>query len=981
MKPTDLLLLPLLLVAACAAAAADKGPAQLELLEPAGGAGATYAHRYRPGSYFGYSVAAYADQGIPYVIVGAPLDYVSSWRDEPNGDRRIGRAYRCEHRRVSGWSCERTPSASRSSNRAEYKGMGHVEPGSRAGQWMGAAVAATSVGRDGYFSACAPRFVSKSGVGGDDAWTAIGECLVYPGLSHPYHVISPCNRSSLPAAGPGADPGQCLSGFSSSVLGFKDGRDSVLYFAAGLPGCHDSNGELYVGRFVNRNFTGGWTYRRPSGIEALLAGRSRSLYLGQAVQLAELVQQRPGDSSGRHSRRQRAPHLLASRSVWIEANWKGAVTVMDVFMAGELHVKDALGSIGDGFGYSLTTGDINGDGYGDIAVGAPYHSNSSGSRVNSGRVYIYYGSGRPDGGYSVRPEPTVLEAAEWKTGRFGHSLANVGDVDEDGLDDLAIGCPYCGPAGNGEVHVFLGRRGRPISRRPHQVLRAEDHTLDDGTVLKQFGWSVTGGVDIDGNGYPDVVVGSHSSAAITLYRTRPAVRLSVGQGDLRAPDRIDVRRCGDGSDVGDCRIRLSGSFRLACGSQVNLTGRQLDVEMRLDSDSRQAPSRKRLHWATSRNDVIIRRVKLGCNESFEFEELADIVPATARADLVTPIVAQLRLAPAWQSADWGTPQADGANSPMRPALHPASDTAADFPDMEPLRPECGPDNVCRPGLRLRLQRARLGELDDDADIDDASSGVVIYGGERGTRVRLQALVENSGEAAHEPVLRLRLPARVDVQWASESGLMADEVRCGEAAESADVGERVLACSLGRQLPGLAPGQAPVVVVAELSLGAHLESGGGANFTVHAAVSCQEAAASDEGTSSAASFDFAVFSRAELRLTGAAASRDVVIDARTEAVTPQAGRRYRLETLGAHFNHSFEFFNAGPSPLLNVEVNLTVPVETESGDTLVYLLDRIALATADRNWERLTAAPRVLEATSDRQLRGPRATSASSTGST
>lgn len=92
-------------------------------------------------------------------------------------------------------------------------------------------------------------------------------------------------------------------------------------------------------------------------------------------------------------------------------------------------------------------------------------------------------------------------------------MAALGDINLDGYGDFAVGAPYDGPNNRGAVYIFHGSREGPL-KKASQVIYAEDIV---GSTLSTFGFSLSGGIDLDGNQYPDMVVGAYdSNLAIVL---------------------------------------------------------------------------------------------------------------------------------------------------------------------------------------------------------------------------------------------------------------------------------------------------------------------------------------------------------------------------------------------------------------------------------------------------------------------------------
>ena len=139
------------------------------------------------------------------------------------------------------------------------------------------------------------------------------------------------------------------------------------------------------------------------------------------------------------------------------------------------------------------------------------------------------------GGLDPIARPQVLTGPRPES-RFGFSVSAAGDVNNDGYQDLIVGAPY---AGNGAVFLYLGGPDG-VGRRPSQVVRAEDLP---GAPLKTFGYSLSGGMDMDMNNHSDVLVGAYASDAVAILRARPVIDIVTWFGNKTV--RIDptVKGC------------------------------------------------------------------------------------------------------------------------------------------------------------------------------------------------------------------------------------------------------------------------------------------------------------------------------------------------------------------------------------------------------------------------------------------------------
>ncbi|MBN2426465.1 MAG: FG-GAP repeat protein [Calditrichaceae bacterium] len=151
----------------------------------------------------------------------------------------------------------------------------------------------------------------------------------------------------------------------------------------------------------------------------------------------------------------------------------------------------------DKFGYSVAcAGDVNGDDFDDVIVGAPENDDYG---YNSGLSYVYFGGSMMDN------SPDLILATEISGENFGHSVASAGDVNNDGYDDVVIGAPYSGDYSDGHVYVFYG--GSSMNDDPDLLLNACD--LEQG--YSYFGISVSSAGDVNNDGYDDIIGGAYNS--------------------------------------------------------------------------------------------------------------------------------------------------------------------------------------------------------------------------------------------------------------------------------------------------------------------------------------------------------------------------------------------------------------------------------------------------------------------------------------
>lgn len=166
---------------------------------------------------------------------------------------------------------------------------------------------------------------------------------------------------------------------------------------------------------------------------------------------------------------------------------------------------------GDRFGSALETGDFNGDGYDDLAIGVP--GESINHKENAGAIHVIYGGPTKGlhnlGDQFFHQDSSGVDGVAEEGDAFGSTLA-AGDFNGDGRDDLVIGVPledWYDEVDAGAINVMYGSANKGIHSFGDRVF-SQDTTGITGTAedFDMFAAALASG-DFNGDGYSDVAIG------------------------------------------------------------------------------------------------------------------------------------------------------------------------------------------------------------------------------------------------------------------------------------------------------------------------------------------------------------------------------------------------------------------------------------------------------------------------------------------
>ncbi|XP_052426948.1 integrin alpha-3b [Carassius gibelio] len=322
--------------------------------------------------------------------------------------------------------------------------------------------------------------------------------------------------------------------------------------------------------------------------------------------------------------------------------------------------------IGSYFGSCLAVTDLNNDDWKDLIVGAPFYFDRY--KEEGGAVYIFMN----ENGFFQEKASLVLKGQ--KGSGFGFAVAAVGDVNQDGFQDFAVGAPF---HDSGKVYLWMGSKSG-ISKEPSQVI--EGKSLGP-SGFQTFGYSLSGGMDMDGNDYPDILVGSMDDR-IALLRARPVIHLS--KNFTVEPKIVIPSQCVDSWCI---KVTVCFSYTLSSGNRA--FQKPITVKYTVDADqNRRGPRVRFLNNKQSTFTSLLSFSAPACQE-------LELTVNTPVRDKLQPIAFTLNVSLNEQKA---TAQQTLQSLDDFPVLS-GQQVLTDKTEIN-FHKECGDDNRCSSNLQL-----------------------------------------------------------------------------------------------------------------------------------------------------------------------------------------------------------------------------------------------------------------------------------------
>lgn len=814
-----------------------------------------------PDSFFGYSVAFHriynpSNGGTEEIfLVGAPQANDSRYGNilQPGtiGKCKIDRNYNCE-----------------------TVNFNQINPSKN--QWLGVALQSEVKDQNSHIIVCAHRYWENTHFNG--ICYILDNALEYTDAfvanRRGDHTLYGANQAGI------------------SAIFDRHQKDGYTY-AVGAPGARNWRGTIFS---KLESFNAFDTSVKESKIGKLIRGNS---YVGYSICSGHF------DKSG-HYYATGAPRSNETGQVLLISHRKQSETYLE-FDPDRLFSGDQFGS---SFGYSVAAIDLNGDKYDDLVVGAPFYLKPK----VGGAIYIYMG--KPDGlllNKNTEPIKILSRSMNEKEcyrlqcehARFGSTLANARDLNQDGFDDLIVGAPY---EGDGAIYIFHGSASG-INVKPSQRISAND--LSD--PFKAFGISIGTGMDVDNNGYPDVLVGAYESNSVALLYSRPIITLKSKitidpmiidlNGKSNCPSSIATQHC------------IKFDICLTYTTKSSLPNSKINIKYTAISEKfdpkvlivralfyKPIPA---TNYETTGTILLSRKDEENCATVFAY--LRD-----SFRDKLNPIKFQF-------SYELMVPKPVRTQNPPDINSYPIldlinSDKTTEERQVE-IQKECGADNRCQSDLFLIAKPINLTRVHD--------KGPYVLNNKETNSLQIDFTVSNRGEPAYDTKLFLKIPANVDYQG----------VDYGESKQSVDCSTKNKTLILCDRLGNPFPQGETLSFKVKLQVN---DPDSKANIlNLYAKISTTSEEISMEDTN--ANLTIEVLIMTDIHITGRSSPEQVVYSGEVRGESGVLNE----DDIGPAVNHTYEIYNKGPGSVPNSRLTIKWPYELSNsngnGKHLLYLM--------------------------------------------
>ncbi|KAE8596150.1 hypothetical protein XENTR_v10015988 [Xenopus tropicalis] len=803
-----------------------------------------------PDSYFGYSVDFYLpDSAKTSILIGAPKANTSQPQIVEGGA-----VYYCPFPDTLPTGCKQIPFDI--TNNRNIRLNGTKQPVEfKSNQWFGATVRAHKE----KVVACAPLYHWRS-IKPISEKDPVGTCYIAIQNFSAYAEYSPCRSDLADPAGQGV----CQAGFS---LDFYKNGDLAL----GGPGSFYWQGQVFTASIADiiKDYSFKSIIRKISGEKQTKMAQSAydDSYLGYSVAVGEFTDdsvQEVVAGVPRGAQNFGYVSIINSTDMTFIQNFTG----------------DQMASY---FGYTVAVSDVNNDGLDDILVGAPlfmdreFESNPR----EVGKVYLYM----QESALEFR-DPQVLKGTE-VFGRFGSAIAHLGDLNQDGYNDIAVGSPFAGEDRKGRVFIYNGN-SNGLNTDTSQILEG---AWASQSMPAGFGFTLRGDSDIDKNDYPDLIVGAFGAGKAVVYRARPVI--TVDAQLLLHPMILNPENK-------TCQLPNS-EFLVTCFTVrvcVTVSGQSIPsnivvkADLELDWLKQKGAVKRTLfmesHQAHHSFDLIINKQRL--SQCLDF--LVYLREESEFRDKLTPISVNLNYS-LDESAYLGDQE-------LKPILNRYK--KATIQEQAHILVDCGEDNMCIPDLKLSAR---------------PDKNQLVIGEEN--HILFIINTKNQGEGAYEAELRMIIPPEADYVGIERNMEGLRQLNCEYKMENES---RLVVCDLGN----------PMVAGTNLSVGLRfvvqrLETVDAITFDLYIKSSNK-----DNPNSNFVSLQVNITAVAQVEIRGVSHPPQIILPIPNWEPKEKPSEE---KDVGPLVQHIYELHNIGPSAISETQLNVGWPSQSRD-EFLLYV---------------------------------------------